>query len=130
MALFGGPIANLEHGLNYATKKNETIANNISNIDTPNYKAKDVEFKSLLDSEMRNGFHANRTNERHLDFGSGSSDFRVTSNRNTRYNHNGNNVDVDKEMTELTNNQIYYQSLVDRMNGQFNDLRTVINGGR
>lgn len=45
------------------------------------------------------------------------------------YSHNGNNVDIDKEMAELAENQIYYNGLVDRINGKFGSLQTVIRGG-
>lgn len=45
------------------------------------------------------------------------------------YNHNGNSVDIDKEMTELAENQIYYQALVERINGKFNSIKSVLNGG-
>ena len=45
------------------------------------------------------------------------------------YNHNGNNVDVDHEMAELAKNQLYYQAVVDRLNGKFSSLEKVIRGG-
>lgn len=128
MSLFGGSITNLQQGLDYAATKNQTIANNIANIDTPNYKAKQVNFKSVLNQQM-GGFQARRTNDKHLEFGNEMRTHRITTNNSTQYNHNGNNVDVDKEMTELANNQIYYQALVDRLNGDFNKLQTVIRGG-
>lgn len=129
MSLFGGTISSLQNGLDYATSKNQTIANNIANVDTPNYKAKDVVFKDVLNQKIGSGFQAKRTHEDHLIFGSSESSSRIVSNNNTQYNHNGNNVDIDKEMTELANNQIYYQALVDRMNGKLNSLQTVIRGG-
>ncbi|GAA4060135.1 MAG TPA: flagellar basal body rod protein FlgB [Bacilli bacterium] len=129
MSIFGRTIDNLHHGLNYAHLKNETIANNIANVDTAGYKAKDVKFKSLLELEQVKSFQANRTDSRHLDFGGSDRGFRIYANKNTTYNHNGNNVDVDKEMVELANNQIYQQALVDRLNGRFDTLQTVIRGG-
>lgn len=129
MSLFSGTISSLQNGLDYATTKNQTIANNIANVDTPNYKAKDVVFKDVLNQQISSGFQAKRTHEDHLTFGSKESSSRIVSNNSTQYNHNGNNVDIDKEMTELANNQIYYQALVDRMNGKLNSLQTVIRGG-
>lgn len=128
MSLFGGTISSLQTGLDYATVKNQTISNNIANVDTTNYKAKDVTFKHTLDNQLQ--FQAKRTNEKHINFsGYTNQPFQVTMNKNTQFNHNGNNVDIDKEMTELANNQIYYQALVDRMNGKFNSLQRVIRGG-
>ncbi|WP_067838614.1 flagellar basal body rod protein FlgB [Amphibacillus sediminis] len=130
MSIFGRTVENIHHGLNYAALKNQTISNNVANVDTANYKAKDVQFSSLLDQETSNQFVAKRTDYRHIDFGGSQTDFKVTTNRHTQYNHNGNNVDIDKEMTELATNQIYYQALVDRLNGNFNTLQNVIRGGR
>lgn len=128
MSIFGRTIDNLHHGLNYAHLKNETIANNIANVDTAGYKSKNVQFKSLLEIEQTNQFQAKRTDRRHIDF-SGGRGLKVRTNYNTLYNHNGNNVDIEKEMVELANNQIYQQALVDRLNGRFDTLQNVIKGG-
>ncbi|MBM7540565.1 flagellar basal body rod protein FlgB [Amphibacillus cookii] len=130
MSIFGASVNNIQHGLDYAMAKNQTINNNIANVDTANYKAKDVQFKSLLEQQTAENFQAKRTHPQHIDFGNASQGFRVTTNQNTQYNHNGNNVDIDKEMTELANNQIYYQALIDRLNGDFGNLQNVIRGGR
>ncbi|HIS29261.1 MAG TPA: flagellar basal body rod protein FlgB [Candidatus Avamphibacillus intestinigallinarum] len=127
MNLFGSTISKLESGLNYATKNNNVISNNIANIDTPNFKSQKVQFKDVLADESQK---ATRTHEKHLPFtNSGESGYKVISNHSTVYNNNGNNVDVDKEMTELAKNQIYYQGLVDRMNGKFKSIQTVLRGG-
>lgn len=131
MDLFGSTFQTLENSLDYATVKNQTLANNIANVDTPNYKTKDVAFKDVLSNELNSSVRTKRTRPEHM-----SSDntlhntFRVFEKSNTNYSHNGNNVDVDKEMTNLAKNQLYYQSIVDRMNGKFHNLQTVIRGGK
>lgn len=132
MSLFGKTIINLEKSLDYASLKNQTISNNIANADTSNYKAKRVVFKELLDNEVNSSFVPTRTHEKHLLFQNSTMEnsFKVVTDRSTSFNHNGNNVDIDKEMTELAKNQIYYQALVDRISGKFNSLQTVIKGGR
>lgn len=129
MSIFGSSIDNLHHGLDYAFVKNEAISNNLANISTTNYKAKSVEFKSLLEQEKGGQFQAKLTNPRHIDFSQATKDFKIHVNNNTQYNHNGNNVDIDKEMVELGNNQIYQQALVERLNGSFSTLQNLIRGG-
>jgi len=42
----------------------------------------------------------------------------------------GNAVDMDAEQTKLAENQIYYNALIERMNGKLNTLNTVIKGGK
>lgn len=132
MGLFEGTIQTLENSLDYATAKNRTISTNIANVDTPDYKAKDVTFKNILNQTISNSFEAKRTNPKHIPFSADSTSptSRITTSRNTIYNHNGNNVDIDKEMAELATNQIYYQGLVDRLSGKFSSLQSVIRGGR
>ncbi|ASN05732.1 flagellar basal body rod protein FlgB [Virgibacillus necropolis] len=132
MGLFEGTIRTLENSLDYATAKNRVISNNVANVDTPNYNAKEVVFKHVLNDAISGSFEAKRTNPKHLPFSleSSSHAYQVRTLNNTMYNHNGNNVDIDKEMSELAKNQIYYQGLVDRLSGKFGSLQTVIRGGR
>lgn len=130
MDLFGNTVDVLQKSLDYASTRNNVIASNIANVDTPNYKAKDVQFKDMLANELSKTTEAKRTDPRHLPFDSDSSTgYRVFKKTGTSYNHNGNNVDIDKEMTELAKNQIYYQGLTDRINGKFKSLQTVLRGG-
>lgn len=130
MKLFSGTINNLENSLKYSTIKQKAIAQNIANVDTPNYKAKEV-LRPSFQSELKEAMQANRTDSRHFEFSrSSSSGAAVVSRQNSQYNHNGNNVDIDKEMSELAANQIYYNAVVERISGKFNSLRTVISGGK
>jgi len=130
MNLFGGTINKLERSIDYAATKNNAISTNISNVDTPGYKSKEVIFKDVLNEELNSSLQAKRTNEKHIPFQANQeSSYRIVTNSNTTYNHNGNNVDIDKEMAELAKNQIYYNSLIDRINGKFGSLKTVVRGG-
>ncbi|RWZ60498.1 flagellar basal body rod protein FlgB [Halobacillus fulvus] len=129
MELFGKTFTTLEHSLNYSTAKNRAISNNIANVDTPGYKAKKVVFNDVLKNEI-SSLPTYRTNSRHIDFQSKENQpYRTITVSNSTYNHNGNNVDIDKEMNELAQNQIHYQALVDRMSSKFRGLETVIRGG-
>jgi len=129
MDLFGGTIQKLQNSLDLASAKNNTIANNIANVDTPNYKAKGVAFKEILNGEL-SSLEAKRTDFRHLSFSEESSKgYRVFQKTGGSYNNNGNNVDIDKEMTELAKNQIYYQGLTDRISGKFKSIQSVLRGG-
>lgn len=128
--LFGKTIQSLSQSLDYSSAKNRAISTNIANVDTPNYKSKEVVFKNVLDNAMFGTVKTKRTHSKHIDFGQPTTPYQIVQRGQTSYNHNGNNVDIDKEMSELAKNQIYYQALVDRMNGKFNNLQTVIRGGR
>jgi flagellar basal-body rod protein FlgB len=131
LKLFSNTVSTLEHALNYSSAKQKVISQNIANVDTPNYKAKDVSFKAVFQDAMGKSFQANRSDARHYEFSSKAGRMPgVVTNQNVNYNENGNSVDLDKEMADLATNQIYYNALTERINGKFNSLQSVIRGGK
>lgn len=128
MKIFSETINSLENAVNRSAVKQKVISQNIANVDTPNYKSKEITFKQSLDSEV-NRLQATKTDQRHLSFGLGQESYLIKSKANTSYQANGNNVDVDREMSDLAENQIYYNALIDRLSSKFNSLKTVIRGG-
>ncbi|WP_349305684.1 flagellar basal body rod protein FlgB [Bacillus sp. FJAT-49711] len=129
LQLFSGNFQTLEKALNYSSLKHKTIAQNIANVDVPNYKAKAVSFKEVL-ADSSSHIEVNRSDYRHFQFAIGNGYPQVYTKMNTEYNHNGNNVDIDNEMSDMAENQIYYQALIERLNGKFSTLQNVIKGGR
>ena len=127
MAYLDQAIGTMTTALDYGAKRNELISNNISNVDTPNYKAKDTSFKSAL-SQAESQLEAKRTRPKHLSFSS-EEQFPIHAKKGTSYSHNGNNVDIDKEMSDLAKNEIYYRSMTDQLNNKFNMIKTAIKGG-
>jgi len=94
--------------------KTKVISNNIANYETPGYKAKEVSFKEVLSAEQGAGKNvkAYRT--------------RVTENTDTSIRPDGNNVNMEKEQMELWKAYSQYSYLVDKVNGQYSNLRYVI----
>nr|WP_276561442.1 flagellar basal body rod protein FlgB [Bacillus sonorensis] len=127
--IFSGTIHTLEGALQRANVKQKVITNNIANVDTPNYKAKKVSFKSMLNEESSR-INPIKTDYRHIDFKGSESNYSIASSKQTSYQQNGNNVDIDREMSEMAQNQIQYQALVERVSGKFNSLKTAITGGK
>jgi flagellar basal-body rod protein FlgB len=127
--IFSNTFSVLERGLDYASLNQRTISQNIANVDTPNYKAKKAEFSQVLQDSM-NALEATRTDSRHFAFHSQPSSSRISIKQPNEYNHNGNGVDLDREMSDLASNQIYYNAVTDRLSGKFNSLQSVIKGGK
>lgn len=133
MQLFSTSFQMLEKAMSTATLKQRVISSNISNVDTPNYKSKQVDFESFLTNAMNTQtISSHRSNAMHLPFSTEATQFnpKVTVNSDTLLKPNGNNVDMDYEMSELAKNQLWFNALTERVNGNFNTLRTVINDGR
>jgi flagellar basal-body rod protein FlgB len=129
MNIFSGTISTLERALDYSSTKQKVISQNIANVDTPNYKAKDVSFKNIFDDVIGNSFKVKKTHIKHLDFKSPSSTSIIQRN-STSYNESGNSVDIDQEMADLAKNQIYYNAVTERISGKFSSLQNVIRGGK
>lgn len=129
MNIFGGTISTLEQGLGYSATKGKVISQNIANVDTPNYKAKNVDFKDVFADAKATRLNSYRTDSRHIEFSGSDTQSGIYSNANFRYRHDGNGVDMDKEQANLASNQIYYNALIDRINGKFNTIQNVIKGG-
>lgn len=119
-------ISGLERALDRTFLREKTIGQNVANVDTPNYKAKDVVFKDELNRSLK----AYRTDPQHFEFSSSSDPGAyVRSETGTTFNNNGNNVDMDREMASLAENQIRYQALVTRLNSEFRGINLVLKGG-
>ena len=124
----------LHKGLNTASLRQQVIADNVANINTPGFKKRDVSFEGELSRALENS-HSQRlrqTNERHLSGGSSLTSVRarVTTVDATSMRYDGNNVDIDEEMSKLAENSIRFNALAQLMGGHFSTLKTVINEGR
>lgn len=124
-------INQLDRGLDAAWLRNEVISQNIANVDTPGYKRKAVAFEEYYQTALNreSNFQLRQTRERHLDNGvQQSMDARVYE-EDSNYRMDENNVDIDKEMTDLAVNVIYYQTMLTKVTGEINQLDTAIRGG-
>lgn len=120
---------NLERGLDLSSLRHRLISNNIANVDTPGYKASDVSFQNILEKEQAK-FVGQRTNQKHLVIGQNSDEPKILVNHQTSMLNNKNNVDIEFEMTKLSENNIYYQTLTQTLNKHYSMLRYVITEGR
>lgn len=109
-----------------AWTRNDVLANNIANMDTPGYKRQDVDFESQLKQAMRS------TRFKSVDARVGAiNDTELETRAYTdasgfSYRLDGNNVDIDTETARLAENQIRYNGLVQSMNEEFTNLKMVM----
>lgn len=107
--------------------RQQTIANNIANVDTPDYKRQDVDFESVLERELKHFQYESldekidRVDLKRLGRVSAYVDAEEYS-----YRIDGNNVDIDQETAYLAKNQIVYQGLTSAMSQEFGRTKTVI----
>jgi flagellar basal-body rod protein FlgB len=112
--------------------RQRTINNNIANIDTPGFKASDVSFAKQLGQalESSSGLQMVFTNQNHITSASPSQDAEIVTRSDTSQRLDGNNVDIEKEMTYLTETILQYQTAAKMVSYRLSMLRTVISEGR
>lgn len=123
----------MEKALDAASLRNAVIANNLANIDTPGFKRSDVRFEEELARALSKsgGITGKRTREEHIPIGARPAtevSARVEMQNDISVRNDGNNVDIDREMAALAKNTILYNALIQEISGEFQKLKTVING--
>ncbi len=109
--------------------RESTIANNIANATTPEYKRHDVDFQSLLERELMDSkFNRNLDKKIHnvnLDHLTATSQIDMAA-ESYSYRLDENNVDMHTENVELASEQIRYTALTDSISQEFTRMRTAI----
>jgi len=132
--LFGTKV--IEKSLDASLMRNEAIAQNIANVDTPGYKRKTVSFEEELSDALskNNSFKGKRTDPRHIPIGGRNIDevgINVSEDSSSNVMRlDGNNVDIENEMAQMAENNIRYNVLIQRMNNTFSKMKSVIKEGR
>lgn len=113
--------------------RQELLASNIANADTPNYKAKDVDFASALKNALT-GTSATlpiaQTSPMHLQGNAGSTILGapVMYRRPVQPSADGNTVDMDVERAQFADNALRYESSVKFVSDQLKEILTAIQG--
>lgn len=114
----------LEKGCDASWTRNSLISNNIANVDTPNYKRKDINFEEYLGNALGGGASLDEE-VAGLELDELNA-LTYTDYANVDYRLDGNNVDIDTESAELAKNQIKYYTMMDSITQEFTRLKTVV----
>jgi flagellar basal-body rod protein FlgB len=124
------------------TRRQETIAHNIANVDTPGFRAQEVRFEEQLRAALagptrrpevtRLGLAT--THQSHLPLEPRAravdSPIQIGESLDGTLRNDGNTVDVDRQMTQLAETQVIYNALAQAQINRFAKLRSVIREGR
>ena len=104
--------------------RNDVLANNIANADTPNYKRKDVQFETYLSNAVAGTDSLDET-VANIDLSTLESTT-YTEQAGLSYREDGNNVDISTENVELAKNQLKYYTLMNSVNQEFGRLKSAM----
>ena len=123
----------LEKALGIAHRRHTLIAGNISHLDTPRYKPQDIDFQSALKEAMGEGPRVSMalTNAGHMDPAPRGRAGGVEVKEEEEEWNGFNWVNIDREMTRLTENDLMYRTASEILIRKITLLKEIIReGGR
>ena len=120
-------------------QRQQVLASNIANADTPNYKARDVDFNTALQNVLKSsalkgaasagGMSVATTAPGHMKGNAGQANeagllYRTPSQGSI----DGNTVEMDTERAAFADNALHYEFNLNRLSSQIKSMRSVIQG--
>lgn len=133
---FGRTLCLLEKSIGVNRLRSRVLANNLANVETPNFKRSHVNFEAELrralsyekNGELLMKFH--KTDPAHFDYPKPTvwSDVnpRVVLDYLSTVKNNGNNVDFDRETSEVAKNGLTYNLMVEMLRFQFSQINMIV----
>lgn len=118
----------LKKFLDVSSLRHKLISGNIANVSTPGFKSRDVDFHGELRKAIGNDSRVKvlTTHPGHITGRRSSESSPEILVNKSRENNGINNVNIDKEMAGLAQNQIYYSIGARLLANKFTALRNVI----
>ena len=125
-----------ETAINLRAQRQQLLASNIANADTPNYKARDIDFskslQSALDRSAPSATALSKTNPAHLDpntnvdGANGSDGATILYRSPIQPSADGNTVDMDVERNQFADNALHYEAGLTMITSQIKDMLSVL----
>lgn len=118
----------IKQGLDATSLRSKVIANNIANVNTKGYKKYYVTFEETLKDAM-NSVKLEKSDALHLDGANNTGKISIKQDTSTSMREDGNNVDIESEMSNQAANTLLYNALITQANSKLSLTRYVITGG-
>ena len=126
-----------QQALKLRSQRTEVLASNLANVDTPGYKARDIDFKNVLAAQTNSGgggdsasLQMTATKSGHINAANANG----TGSPELKYRNplapslDGNTVDAQLEQAAFAENSVRYQATLSFLNNKFRSLMTAITG--
>lgn len=117
-----------EQALVYRSKRAEVLASNMANADTPGYKARDFDFKSILNNLNTTSGHVKQTHSGHIGFDKTPASVSLAYRIPISASLDGNTVDAQVEQASYAQNAMDYQTSLHFLNGKISGYLTALRG--
>ncbi len=111
-------------------QRQQVLASNIANADTPGYKARDFDFQAAMGNALsaQGGLAMAQTSGRHLSGQGGASSVNLQYRKETQSAVDGNTVDMDVERSEISDNALQYEILTKLISDRLQGMKTALAG--
>ena len=113
------------------SRRSSILAANIANADTPNYKARDMDFQAMMRQAQPGnevGVKLAQTNERHLMSTATTMNPAIKFRNPLHASLDGNTVDMNAEQARFAQNAFEYQTSLTLLNKKISGLMLAIKG--
>lgn len=123
----------LNKAMDVANLRNDVIADNIANVDTPGFKRQEVIFEEKIKKALEATtaqLELSISNHRHIQIGADTPEIipEVRVLEDLTFRNDKNNVDIDNEMAKMKKNSINYDAISRSMSNEIRILRLAITG--
>lgn len=122
-----------QRALSVRAERQQILASNIANADTPHFKARDIDFKAALATALSApstpaSAALETSHSAHLDIPSVAGNAALLYRMPRQDSIDGNTVELDMERAQFTDNAIRYEEGISAVNGKIKSLLSVIQG--
>jgi flagellar basal-body rod protein FlgB len=128
MKLLDNALGIHEQALQVRSRRLEVLSQNIANADTPNYKARDIDFRAVLSDVGRQENALVSTQNRHFDMAQGpdADGMRFRTPFNTSFD--GNTVEISVEQAQYGKAAADYQATLNFLENRISGIRKALKG--
>lgn len=121
-------VKGLEKLLDYTASNQKVINKNIANVATVGYQREELRFDEMLTQNLKSGMKV--TDSKHISPASPENGYQVEKDSSGENISGSNNVDINKEMADLAENQLMFKFASRKIAMHFRKMQSVIKGGR
>ena len=135
MASIAQDFSVLSKALDMRTQRHQALASNIANADTPNYKARDIDFKSAMQNALAGRADGGSlamavTAGSHLAGNGAGGPGALQYRTETQSAVDGNTVDMDVERAQFAENAIFYEAGLTFITGRIRTMLSAVQGNQ
>lgn len=114
--------------LAFREKRSEILAANLANADTPNFKARDLDFKSVLKQSIASGVTMERTQAGHVAPQQQVFGANLMYRNPSQVSLDGNTVEAHVEQAKYAENAVRYQASLSFLSDDFSGMKLALRG--